>query len=155
MPRRILSTALWLAASAALAASLSGCRSAQPDTTTPDTPATTTSTAPDDSGAAGMQLAPGIYEQQDGTALAIGVLEWSDVEGGFWALIDTREGADSEGSVVAVIANASEDDSAYTALAGQQVVVSGRKLEGASIRQAGPEIEASKVEPYGAGGPAD
>jgi len=118
---------------------LGGCTAATPDygQTPPSSPETAT---PGD--AAGIRIANGLYDQADGTVLALGTLEWRDIEGGFWAVVG---GVEPSGDVVAVIANVAKDDPAYVKLAGTTVQVTGKRLDGASIRGAGPEIEASSI----------
>lgn len=91
---------------------------------------------------AGLRLANGWYDQADGTVLALGTLEWIDLEGGFYALTGSPEG---DGNI-AVIANADEFASELEALVGKTVQVTGTAFEGASIRMAGPEIVITSVE---------
>jgi hypothetical protein len=98
-----------------------------------------------DDPAAGIGLAPGIYELEDGIVQAIGTLEWVDLEGGFWALTDGTAAGD-EGGNVAVLANGDELKATLEPLEGRQVSVTGERFEGASIRMAGPEIIAETVE---------
>lgn len=95
---------------------------------------------------AGLRLAPGLYELEDGTAQAVGTLEWRDLEGGFWAVTGGTEAEGNVGETVAVIANGSEFTDELEPLAGKQVIVVGKTLDGASIRMAGPEIEMESVE---------
>jgi len=128
--------ALLLALSLAL--TLAACSPAdEPDVGAPETPM--------DDPAAGIGLAPGIYELEDGIVQAIGTLEWVDLEGGFWALTDGTAAGD-EGGNVAVIANGDELQITLEPLEGRQVSVTGERFEGASIRMAGPEIIAETVE---------
>jgi hypothetical protein len=101
--------------------------------------------APVDDPAAGIRLAPGLYELEDGSVQAIGTLEWVDLEGGFWAVTDGTAAGD-EGGNVAVIANGDELDADLSALDGRTVSVIGERFDGASIRMAGPEIIADSVE---------
>lgn len=96
-------------------------------------------------GAAGIRLAPGLYDLEDGTVQAIGTLEWIDLEGGFWAVTGAT-GENTEPATLAVIANGSELEDTLEPLEGKQVSVLGRRLDGVSIRMAGPEIEAESVE---------
>jgi len=98
-----------------------------------------------ESPAAGMRLAPGLYDLADGTVQAIGTLERSDLEGGFWAVVGGTEAEGDVGKVVAVIANGDALAEQLTALEGRTVDVLGTRVEGASIRMAGPEIEATSV----------
>lgn len=98
--------------------------------------------APGDNGslpaedASGMRLANGLYDQPDGTVLAIGTLEWIELEGGFYAITGAVDG----GGNVAVIANADEFANELEALLGKTVEVIGTRYEGVSIRMAGPEV---------------
>jgi len=127
----------------ALALMLGGC--AQPSTTGGDPTPTPPDTAAPGEGAAGTRLAAGYYEQPDGTILAIGTLEWSDLEGGFWAIIGGTESTGDAGKVVAVIPGTSPTDPAYIRLAGKTVQVTGTPIEGASIRNAGPEVKVTSI----------
>ena len=97
---------------------------------------------PPEGDAAGLRLANGLYDQPDGTVLALGTLEWVDLEGGFYAITGNPEG---EGNI-AVIANADEFTSELEALVGKTVQVTGTRFEGASIRMAGPEIVITSIE---------
>ncbi|MDO8964016.1 MAG: hypothetical protein Q7W30_05910 [Coriobacteriia bacterium] len=138
----------------AAAIALTGC--ASPATPTPEKPAAREETAAPAGDAAGMRLAAGLYDQTDGTVLAIGTLEWRDIEGGFWAVIGGSQAGGDAGTVAAVIANAKKDDGAYTALAGKTVEVRGTRIEGASVRMAGPEVNATSITGISdTGGPAD
>lgn len=98
--------------------------------------------APIDDGSTGMRLANGWYDQADGTVLALGTLEWVDLEGGFYALTGSPEG---EGNI-AVIANADEFSDELEALVGTTVQITGTRFDGASIRMAGPEIVIEEIE---------
>lgn len=99
-------------------------------------------TPPADGAAGGLRLANGLYDQEDGTVIALGTLEWIDLEGGFYALTGSPEG---DGDI-AVIANADEFASELEALVGKTVQVTGTRFEGASIRMAGPEIVITSIE---------
>lgn len=96
-------------------------------------------------GVGATRIAPGLYDMPDGTVQAVGTLQWMDLEGGFWAVVTGSGSAGDTGTVVAVIANAAKDDPAYTALAGQVVTAAGARVEGVSIRQAGPEIDVTSL----------
>ncbi len=124
----------------ALSLFLTGCATAAPG------PEPTPEPAPISEPAAGLRLAPGLYDQADGTVLAIGTLEYQDLEGGFWAVIGGTESEGNLGEIVAVIANAQDFAAELEALEGATVDVTGTRLEGASIRMAGPEIEISTIE---------
>lgn len=107
-----------------------------------ETPAPDEGSAPPAGDAAGLRLANGLYDQEDGTVLALGTLEWIDLEGGFYALTGSPEG---DGNI-AVIANAEEFTDELEALVGKTVQVAGTRFEGASVRMAGPEIVITSVE---------
>ncbi len=106
-------------------------------------PASSDSTAP----AAGSRLAPGLYELADGSAQAIGVLEYRDVEGGTWVVVGTADLYSTKpAEAIAVIANPNEFETQLKQLRGQLVAVTGTKADGASIRMAGPEIKVKSIE---------
>jgi hypothetical protein len=104
---------------------------------------------------AGSTLAPGLYDLEDGTVRAVGTVEHRDLEGGFWAVIGGTEAEGDAGRIVAVIANGADFEQQFRANEGLSVIVTGKRLEGASIRMAGPEIEATGVVAASAAGPAE
>lgn len=124
---------------------LGGCSSAPGDAGQAPVPTPNPTSAPSGD-AAGSRLAFGLHDQADGSVQALGVLEWRDLEGGFWAVIGGTEATGDAGKVVAVIADVARDDATYVKLAGRTVRVSGTRLEGASIRMAGPEMSATAIE---------
>lgn len=90
---------------------------------------------------------PGLYDVEGGRTQALGVLAFRDLEGGFWAVVDAFEGQPSEeAKVVAVIANAEALGVDLESLDGKYVAAEGKLLDGASIRMAGPELEADSLE---------
>lgn len=95
--------------------------------------------------AAGAKMAPGAFEQTDGTTQILGNLEYRDLEGGTWLITGGTQAEGTEGEVLAVIANAADLESELQALKGQQVLATGKKLDGASVRMAGPEYEISEI----------
>jgi hypothetical protein len=99
-------------------------------------------TPPADDAAGGLRLANGLYDQEDGTVLAIGTLEWIDLEGGFYAITGSPEG----GGTIAVIANADDYTRELEALLGRTGSATGTRFEGASVRMAGPEIIITSIE---------
>jgi hypothetical protein len=106
--------------------------------------------------AAGSKLAPGLYDLEDGTVQAVGVVEYRDLEGGFWAVIGGAEAEGDVGKIVAVIANGADYAQQFKDHEGLSMIVTGRRLDGASTRMAGPEIEAtSVVAASGASGPTE
>lgn len=124
-----------------LAFALVGCA------TSPETEPGTGSIPPVDGGAAsGSRLAPGLYDLEDGTAEALGTLEYRDLEGGFWAIVGGTESEGNLGEVVAVVVNPDEFADQLEALKGKTVLVTGTRSEGASVRMAGPEIVITAIE---------
>ncbi len=128
---RILALALALS----LALVLVGCAA--------DDPATDEPNGAVDTPGADLRLAPGLYDLEDDAVQAIGTLTWVDLEGGFWAVVDTTGAEDTN---VAVIANGDELADVLAPLEGRQVSVVGERFDGMSIRMAGPEIIAETVE---------
>jgi hypothetical protein len=107
------------------------------------------------SGAAGMRLAPGLYDMQDGSVQAVGTLEYRDLEGGLWAIVGGTEAEGNIGTVVAVVNNPEKFTSELKTLTGKTVIVTGTRFEGASIRMAGPEVVVETIEDFSdTGGPA-
>ncbi len=103
--------------------------------------------APPSSGATSAMLAPpGLYDQPDGSVQAFGTLAYRDLEGGFWAVVDTviPEEADAA-AVVAVIVPADDIAGSLESYRGQIVSIIGDR-EDMSIHQAGPVIEGRSVE---------
>ncbi len=139
---RIVSALLTLA----LAGSLVACGPAgvtKPAENPGSVPATS---GPPTDGAAGTRLAPGLYELADGSAQALGTLEYRDLEGGVWVIVGGTEATGDVGKTVAVIANAGELAAQLDELKGTTVIATGKKLEGASVRMAGPEIAVTSIE---------
>jgi len=103
-------------------------------------------TPPPGDDAAGLRLAPGLYDQEDGTVLAIGTLEFSDLEGGFYVIVGGTEGEGNLGETVAVVNNADEFADELEVLLGKTVSATGTRFDGVSIRMAGPEIILESIE---------
>lgn len=101
-----------------------------------------------DGGGADTGRAPGLWDKGDGTSEAIGMLQWIDLEGGFWAIVDNT--ADGDGTVVVVIQNADEFTDTIASLKGRMVIATGTIHEGPSIRMAGPEMIADSIEAFDA-----
>jgi hypothetical protein len=102
--------------------------------------------AVDGGAAAGSRLAPGLYDLEDGTVQALGVLEYRDLEGGLWAIIGGTEADGNIGSVVAVVANPDEFTAELNALSGKTVMVTGTRFTGTTIRMAGPEVVVNEIQ---------
>lgn len=138
MKPRILRITLSLVLALALAATLTACGVRQE----PDGGA---EPAPVDTPATGSRLAPGLYDLADGTVQAVGTLEYTDLEGGFWKIVGGTESEGNLGETVAVIANGDKFEDTLKGLEGKTVLATGTRLDGASIRQAGPEIEITEI----------
>jgi len=134
-----------VALAALLALALAGCAAAPEDTTGLE-PEPVPQESPAGGAASGSRLAAGLYDMDDGSVQAVGTLERSDLEGGFWAVTGGTEAEGNVGAVVAVIANGDAMTEQLSRLEGRTVLVLGRRLDGASVRMAGPEIEATSVE---------
>jgi hypothetical protein len=105
--------------------------------------------------AAGTQLAPGLYDREDGSVVAIGTVEHRDLEGGFWAVIGGTAAEGDAGKVVAVITNGGEFAQVFRENQGLSFEVYGQRAGDASIRMAGPEITARRVVLAADAGPAE
>ena len=105
--------------------------------------------------AAETKMAPGLYDLDDGSVVAVGTVEHRDLEGGFWAVIGGTESEGDAGKVIAVIANGDEFAQQFTDNAGLSFQVYGERAGDASIRMAGPEITASRVVLTADAGPAE
>ena len=126
---------------ATLPAALAACGTGASDPTPAPSASSTSSGAP----AGATKMAPGLYDLEDGTVLAVGTVEYRDLEGGFWAVIGGTEAEGDVGKVVAVVANGDEYAQQFKERVGLSVIVKGTRLDGASTRMAGPEIEATSV----------
>ena len=107
-----------------------------------ETPAPDEGAAPPADDSTGLRLANGLYDQEDGTVLALGTLEYVELEGGFYALTGSPEG---DGNI-AVVANASDFTDELESLLGRTVSVTGTRFDGVSVRMAGPEIVVTSIE---------
>ena len=93
----------------------------------------------------GTKLEPGLTQLADGSAQAIGTLEYRDLEGGMWVILAATQAAGGAAKTVAVIANAGDLGSTLQTLKGTQVIARGTKLDGVSIRMAGPEFNVTSI----------
>ena len=85
--------------------------------------------------------------------VAVGAVEYRDLEGGFWAVVEgTERGA---GEIVAVLTNGEEFAGQFRAGDGLSFEVRGERAGDVSIRMAGPEITATSVALVADGGPAE
>jgi hypothetical protein len=95
---------------------------------------------------ASAQFVPGLYNQPDGSVQALGTLEYRDLEGGTWVIVGGSAQTGDAGKTVVVIANAAEFTAKLESLKGVQVVATGQRLDGASIRMAGPEMAVTAID---------
>lgn len=102
--------------------------------------------ADDGDGAAGVQPERGLTDFDGSRVEAAGVLEWVELEGGFWAVTRGATEDDQAADVIVVLANGDEFRDELAPLEGRDVVVTGTRLDGVSIRMAGPEIEMDSIE---------
>ncbi len=95
----------------------------------------------------GATTPPGLYDLPDGNARAVGILTYRDLEGGFWAVVDTM--APAEAATAAVLAVVLPNELIATDIQtcnGQYVSIVGARNDGPSIYQAGPIVEATSIE---------
>jgi hypothetical protein len=89
---------------------------------------------------------PGLSDQDDGLAQAVGILSYRDLEGGFWAVVDTTDAAKAEDAdVLAVLGSSDQIPGPIASYEGKYVKVVGRP-QGASTYQAGPFLEVQSIE---------
>ena len=105
--------------------------------------------------AAGTKMAPGLYDLENGSVVAVGTVEYRDLEGGFWAVIGGTEAEGDAGKIVAVITNGDDFAPVFRDNEGLSFEVYGHRAGEASIRMAGPEITARRVVLAAEGGPAE
>ncbi len=144
---------------ALLPAVLVGCSddgdTAAPSTTVPATsgngsgPGTDTTSSPDMSTPSPPSTEPvkdpGFYDLDDATVEAVGIFAYRDLEGGFWAVVDTadpNEAADAD--VLAVFGPSSAMPGPVKSYEGKYVSVVGEP-KGASVYQAGPFVEVTSI----------
>ena len=104
---------------------------------------------------AGTKMAPGLYELENGSVVAVGTVEYRDLESGFWAVIGGTEAEGDAGKIVAVITNGDDFAPLFRDNEGLSFEVYGHRAGEASIRMAGPEITARRVVLAAEGGPAE
>jgi len=156
LPRSALTIAAVLAATVP-AAGLAACSSGAGDAASP-APSATASVAPEGAPAepaAGTRVAPGLHDLEDGIVVAVGTVEYRDLEGGFWAVIGGTEAEGDAGTVVAVLTNGDQFANELRGNEGLSFEVYGERAGEVSIRMAGPEITATRVVLAAEGGPAE
>ena len=126
----------------AAAAGLTACSGGSPSPTPSASPPASAGGEPVGP-AAGTKMAPGLYDLDDGSVVAVGTVEHRDLEGGFWAVFGGTEAAGDAGKVVAVITNGDEFAQELRENEGLSFQVFGERVGDASLRMAGPEITAN------------
>ncbi len=101
---------------------------------------------PGGAGGGGLVPRPGLDKRADGTAVARGWVVHSDLEGGFWTLVDAAPDADASGKVVVVLLPGKVTEAEIAALDGSYASATGRMKTGASIRMSGPEMTVETIE---------
>lgn len=90
-------------------------------------------------------VAPGLHEREDGTVQAVGILDYRDLEGGFWAVVDTSDPAQADDAdVVAVLGSSDEIPGPIKSYEGKYVSVIGLQRD-VSVYQAGPFVEVQSI----------
>lgn len=90
---------------------------------------------------------PGLSSNDEGTAQAVGIFTYVDLEGGFWRIAQTDRAAKAEDApTVAVIANPGDLPEGGEAYAGAYVRATGELFDGASVRMAGQEMIVETIE---------
>ncbi len=117
-----------------------------PPATAPSSSATSAAPAPGGAGA-GTPLKPGTTKLPGGTSSVVGTLQFRDIEGGIWVVVDATPGqATDQTRVLAVIADPELFD--LTALKGAYVKAVGTIAPGAvTANMAGPQLTANTITP--------
>jgi len=101
----------------------------------------TSTTPPNPGPRTGTLARPGLYAVEGGRSHALGVLEYRDLEGGFWAVVDAMPGQSTDtAQLIAVLVGADKLGIDLEALKGHYVSADGTLAGGASSRMAGPEL---------------
>jgi hypothetical protein len=88
---------------------------------------------------------PGLYEQADGTVLALGILIMREEEGGYWAVVDTTDPAKAaDADVLAVLGSSEEIAAPINSYKGKFVSVTGIPREN-DVYQAGQFVELQSI----------
>lgn len=95
----------------------------------------------------GSSPAPGITRGAGGVATAFGWVMRSDLEGGFWALVDRppTESRSGQPRVIVVLLPGLAGEDAIARLQGAYAEAEGTIAEGASVRMAGPEMKVDRI----------
>jgi hypothetical protein len=129
-----------------IALSACGAASQTPQGSTSSPPGTTTGPI------GAMPVKPHLAKQPGGRALATGWLRRIDLEGGFWALVAVPPGVTTDAPmIIAVLLPGKVSAAQIGAHDGAYLVVAGRLSAGASIRNAGAEIQVASIKTLGMG----
>lgn len=95
----------------------------------------------------GVSPAPGLERASDGTGVAFGWVMRSDLEGGFWALVDrpATESRSGQPRTIVVLLPGLAGEAAIARLEGSYVRASGTLSDGPSTRMAGPEMKVDSI----------
>lgn len=134
----------FLIAAVLMGVALAGC-----GTSSPEEPGESSEEASptDEAPAFEMVAPPGIYEMPGGDTQALGILTYRDLEGGFWAVVNTA--VPEEAATAAVVAVIVPDDDIAPLMEpnrGKYVSVLGKREDGANLFMAGPVIEGKSIE---------
>lgn len=130
-----------------VALTLTGCAAADDEPADGEPQESEEETVPDETPSLGMVAPPGIYELPNGDTQALGILTFRDLEGGFWAVVDTA--VPEEAATAAIVAVILPDDDIAADMQtynGQYVSVVGNREDEPNIYQAGPIIEGKSIE---------
>jgi hypothetical protein len=95
---------------------------------------------------------PGLYEQNDGTVQAVGILTYRDLEGGFWAVVETTDAAQADNAdIIAVLGSSDQMPGPIGSYEDNYVSVIGLPLS-SSVYQAGQFVELQSIRTLDAGG---
>jgi hypothetical protein len=90
---------------------------------------------------------PGLYERDDGSVQALGLLTYRGLEGGFWAVVDTFVPKEADtASIVAVVLPDEAMASTMSSLRNEYVSVIGARDDGPNVYQAGPIVRATSID---------
>lgn len=90
---------------------------------------------------------PGLTGEENGTAIAVGVLMYVDLEGGFWRIAQTESPAKAENAPsVVVIINPDQIEEGLESFENRYVRATGSLYDGASVRMAGQEMIVETIE---------
>jgi hypothetical protein len=103
-------------------------------------------TSPDATPTGGTTQAPGLTRAASGPAVAYGWVVREDLEGGFWALVDSPPlSSVVQPKVVVVLLSGAVSQADIALLDGSYARATGAMADGASIRMSGPEMTVDAI----------